>query len=99
MPFTAPSVPLFAIVYSLMNIVVTPATTVPLNQDYIEKQSLGKASSLSLVGMNIGSVLGLQGVLNLIKDLDYKMSFGLCGGAIVIWAICTLFLVIEPPDL
>lgn len=51
------------------------------------------------MGLNMGSVLGIGVLLTILTNLDFGISFPILGGMIVVIAIGTPFMVIEPLDL
>lgn len=51
------------------------------------------------MGQNLGTILGLVVLLNLIKDWDYRLSFIVCGAPIALLACLTPLMVAEPVDL
>lgn len=99
LPWTSPNIILFSIVDIMTHVLLAPQFSLPLRQDYVHKDYLGTATAFTVIGLNLGAVFGLSVILNLVKHMDFKLSFGILGSILIVWSIFSLFLVIEPPDL
>lgn len=75
-----------------------PIGSSPVLQDYIEKETFGKAVALYVIGINVGMVVSLVGVLEIVKRLDAKIGWAISGGISGVFAVLTAIMVVEPQD-
>ena len=97
-PYTEPNTTLFSCAYISLLIMLQPLTYIPCTQDYIVKEHLGKGIALVIIGTNLGSVLGLGVLLNVMThfELSYKVMFTILGSLMILSGVATLFMVKEP---
>lgn len=67
--------------------------------DYCSKETFGRGIALAVMGMNAGVVVSLSLVVEYTKELNPKIQFAIFGGIMVLQAVATLIMVVEPPDL
>jgi MFS family permease len=97
-PAVAPSKIGFIGCLFLFNLCFGPLSTPPIIQDYVEKESYGKAQAFSLMGLSIGVIGSLSVVFEYSKDLDPQYSWGLMSILTIIFAFILLLIIDEPPE-
>lgn len=58
-PIVSPSVPLFCVLSTFTDLACSPLAVSPLLQDYVEKESMGRAVSFQMMGISLGVILSL----------------------------------------
>ena len=66
-PWTSPNTSAFTACWISWQVLLGPMNSAPLLQDYVEKETFGRAVALFVIGMNVGMVVSLMGVLELVK--------------------------------
>ena len=69
----------------------------PLINDYVRKNSRGKAIALNGLGQVFGEVVAMGVLLNLSKDMTYEAAFGMTG-AIIFGCSIYLYIFVENPN-
>jgi 4-hydroxybenzoate polyprenyltransferase len=69
-PIAAPSRLGYVTFILLVNVLLSPCATAPIIQDYVLKESYGKAQAFSKMGMCIGVVVSLSLLFDSTKTLD-----------------------------
>ena len=70
----------------------------PLINDYVRKNSRGKAIALNGLGSVFGEVMAMGVLLKLSKTMTYESAFSITGSIIVTWGVY-FSLFIKNPDL
>jgi sugar phosphate permease len=70
----------------------------PLINDYVRKNSRGKAIALNGLGQVFGDVLAMGGLLNVSRSMTYGAAFALTAAIIVGWAVF-FFIFVKDPSL
>ena len=69
----------------------------PLINDYVRKNSRGKAIALNGLGQVFGEVVAMGVLLNLSKEMTYEAAFGMTG-AIIFGCSIYLYIFVENPN-
>jgi len=70
MPWTSPNQNYYVIASVALNLVMTPIAYSPIIQDCSQKESLGKAVALSMLGSNLGVIISLLILFHFTINLD-----------------------------
>ena len=96
-PYTSPNVfPGLFIIRILFQICLTTPATSPLVADYIQKDSIGKASALIGVGYVIGEVLSMAVLFRVTSSMSPKNAF-MTVAIVGLSASCILLCIIKEP--
>ena len=71
--------------------------------DYCAKEAQGRGYALRMIGLNIGSLIGVGVFVTLIRHFDlstnYKLIFFVPTLMVIVFSLLSPFMIIEPPDL
>lgn len=97
-PYTSPRMAWLQFAYVLVRATMIFVTCNPLIVDYVEKDSLGKASALSNMGTLIGDCFAMGFLLTITSEMSHENAFYITA---VLMASLTLslFFIIEEPKL
>ena len=76
-PIVAPNHSLYIFCSTIFTLVISPISNNPLIQDYVVKESRGKAVSFSMMGLSMGVIMSLSVLFQFTKDMDPISSWGL----------------------
>lgn len=65
----------------------------PLMQDYVEKESMAKANSFSMMGLSLGVMVSLAGLFELTLNMNPRYAWGMISTIMIIFAFSSLYLV------
>ena len=69
-PLVSPNQMLYIVCGSTYTLLTSPVNYAPLVADYVMKDSIGKATAFSLMGLSIGVIFSLGVLFQFTKDLD-----------------------------
>ena len=95
-PCTSPNYWMLAIARCLVGVTMAAPTSHPLINDYVRKNSRGKAVALNGCGVVIGELFTMGILLNYTKEMTYYQSFLISFILIMIFAFFLFFNVIDP---
>lgn len=70
----------------------------PLMLDYASKEEQGKGAGINIMGIDAGIIFGLGGLLIFLRPFTFEMKYICLAAPIIILAMLTPFMIIEPPD-
>ena len=97
-PHTKPNFWLLAVMRCLIGVTMAGPIAHPLINDYVRKDSRGKAIAINGLGGVCGEVMAMGVLLRLSKSMSYEEAFALTGTIIIIFS-AYFFLFIKNPDL
>lgn len=97
-PYTKPYFWLLALMRCLIGVTMAGPISHPLINDYVRKNSRGKAIALNGLGQVFGEVLAMGVLLNLSRDMKYEAAFALTATIIFGFSIY-FYIFIKNPDL
>ena len=83
-------------VYIIGSISTSPLMNNPLLQDYVEKDSRGKAGGFQFMGVAAGIIFSQAVVIQLTKGVDYMASYSIISGGMILFAIIIFYMISEP---
>lgn len=86
-PFSKPYFWLLAAMRCAIGITMAGPISHPLINDYVRKNSRGKAIALNGLGSVFGEVMAMGVLLKLSKTMSYEAAFALTGSIIVAWGL------------
>ena len=98
-PFGSPSTNFYIAAGVGFNLFVSVQQASPLVLDYVIKEDRGKALSYATMGVSLGVIISLNGVFNLIKDIDPLIGWSIMGGLYIFFGFIMFIIIREPVDL
>jgi MFS family permease len=95
-PFTSPSLLWLQLVYVLVRGTMIFVSCNPLLVDYVDKNSLGKASALSNMGALIGDCFSMGFLLTITSEMSHENAFYITA-LLIASLVLPLFFIIEEP--
>jgi len=86
-PYTKPYFWFLALMRCAIGVTMAGPISHPLINDYVRKNSRGKAIALNGLGSVFGEVFAMGILLKLSKTLTYESAFTLTGSIIIAWGI------------
>ena len=87
LPHTKPHFWLLAVVRCAIGVAMAGPISHPLINDYVSKNSRGKAIALNGLGQVFGEVTAMGGLLKLSKRMSYEQAFAMTGTIILGFAV------------
>ena len=97
-PYTSPSLAWLQFAYVLVRGTMIFVSCNPLIVDYVDKDSLGKASALSNMGTLIGDCFAMGFLLTITSEMSHENAFYITA-VLMMSLILPLFFIIEEPRL
>ena len=97
-PTVAPSQLGFILTILMFNLFSGSLGNTPLIQDYAAKESYGRATALSMMGLSLGVLVSLSVLFEFTKNLDPQYSWGILSMLMVIFGLLMIFMIDEPPE-
>lgn len=85
-PYTKPYFWLLALMRCAIGVTMAGPISHPLINDYVRKNSRGKAIALNGLGTVFGEVMAMGVLLKLSKKLTYEAAFALTGSIVIFWS-------------
>lgn len=98
LPRTKPHFWLLAAVRCAIGVTMAGPISHPLINDYVRKNSRGKAIALNGLGQVFGEVMAMGVLLNLSKEMKYEEAFAMTASIIFVFAVF-FFIFIKNPNL
>ena len=95
-PRTAPSIPLLVLVRSILQALNGICLSHPLINDYVKKESRGKAIAMAGFGVMTGEAFGMAVLFEYSKDMEPKRAFFETSLIILAMTVPFLFIVKDP---
>lgn len=95
-PYTKPYIWLLTVLRCLLGVAMAGPVAHPLINDYIRKNSRGKAIALNGLGGVFGEVVAMGVLLELSKNMNYENAFALTGSVILCFGAYFWFFVKNP---
>ena len=86
-PYTKPYFWFLAIMRCAIGVTMSGPISHPLINDYVRKNSRGKAIALNGLGQVFGEVMAMGVLLKLSKKMTYEAAFALTGSIIIAWGL------------
>jgi hypothetical protein len=93
----APSYTWFLVAGSTFGLFLGPLGDSPLVMDYTMKESIGKALSLRLMGVCVGSLMSTLVLFGYLKNIDPIFSWGIMAAIFVLFSFLCLAIIKDPP--
>lgn len=95
-PFTSPNLTLLQFNYVLVRATMVFVTCNPLLVDYVEKDSLGKASALSNMGSIVGDCFAMGFLMTITAEMTHENAFYITAVLIASLVLPLFFIIKEP---
>lgn len=95
-PYAKPDFWLLAVMRCAIGITMSGPLAHPLINDYIRKNSRGKAIAINGLGGVFGEVMAMGVLLKLSKEMSYEKAFALTGTIILLFSLYFLLFVKDP---
>lgn len=95
-PYTKPHFWLLALMRCAIGVTMSGPVAHPLINDYVKKNSRGKAIAINGLGAVFGEVVAMGVLLKLSKSMTYESSFALSGSLILLFGVFFLIFVQNP---
>lgn len=97
-PYTKPHFWFLAVMRCLIGVTMSAPVAHPLINDYIRKDSRGKAIAINGLGGVCGEVVAMGVLLRLSKSMSYEKAFGITGIIIILFSVF-FFIFVKNPNL
>jgi sugar phosphate permease len=95
-PATKPSLILLQLVFVLVRATLVFVSCNPLMMDYVDRNSLGKASALSNMGSLIGDCFAMGFLVTITADMTHRKAFFITAVLIASLVLPLFFIIKEP---